>query len=101
MDDTIFTYVSALTAVGGMIGTGIGLYRLNRDRPLTRASASIDANVLADTHQGKTLVQKTSDITRVMGTIGMNSLKGMVMYPLTPPILLPFLLRSDINKRTE
>lgn len=99
MDNTIFTTVSALTAVGGILGTGIGLYRLQRDRATTLDHASEDAQRVAPKCQG--FVQTTSDMSRVVGTLGLSTLKGMVLYPMTPPFLLPFVLKNDIYKQAN
>lgn len=98
MDSNIFQFVTLATAIGGIVGTGVGYHRLERERLRTLKHAHEDAVILADKPITQTLVSRTSDMMCCVGTLGMSSLYGMIVYPLVPPIILPYVVACDMKK---
>lgn len=98
MDNWIFRYISLASAVGGIIGTAVGYQRVQNHREATVQRAKEDGAIMSNNPDTQDIVAKTSDIARCIGTLGLSSLYGMIVYPLIPPIALPFVVRRDMTK---
>lgn len=93
--DNIFTNIFNFSpyvplVAGGVLGSYLGVRRVQH----YHAPAAVAAS---DSQSTRTVVSGISNHLRSVGVIGYNSLYGMLVYPLVPPVLLPYVLRHDLR----
>ena len=97
MDNISFTFVSAMAALGGAMGTFVGFKKLSdtrAERMMAQQPPPVDHRV------GKfdyTMLY-AHDFARTVGYLGIHSVYGMVVYPWMPLYLLGSSLRRDARR---
>lgn len=122
MDNTTFNFVSAVAAIGGLVGTGMGYMKLRDERELQKVKALRDVqvidnasdrvvdgtNALTGSHvQHRHIPDKTvstmvylNDFARTVGYLGIHSMFGM-MVPLAPMYFVGSIYKRNVDDKKE
>lgn len=99
MDDFLFSYVVGAGFAGAFFGAAVGADKLVRNRSLIKSEIAEQSTRQQDSTERffgshlegtakeqkvNALMQSANDYMRTTGTLGLSTLRGMVLYPWMP-----------------
>ena len=96
-DDRLITYFGITSLAGSLLGGGIGIRKIIADRTAERAAINQKSSEMITHPAAKSFVSKVAEGSYILGQVGYYSIRGMFIYTITPPILLPFVLKKDLK----
>jgi hypothetical protein len=113
MDDFIFSYVVGAGFLGAFVGAAVGADKLISNRSLIKSEISRQTVVQQDSTERffgshlegtereqkvNTLMQNANDYMRTTGTLGISTLRGMILYPWAPVLAVKDIRESTFYK---
>ena len=78
-------------AFGAVLGSASGIHKLCHEPPTHHDHHEIETNqdISQSTEIARNVCHGISDYVKGFGIIGSSAVKGMIVYPLLPPVLWP------------
>jgi len=84
--------------VGGLLGSLVGFKKLDAHRLEDKAQIDQKFGSSIQDNNIRSFVDTAIDTTRSVGYIGLHGMWGSLVYPMVPPVLLPYLIKSDLKR---